>query len=245
LDPKSYTEISETQLGHWWFVGRRSIIRDLISRMHLPKAAKILEVGCGPGGNLNMLNDFGFIKAFEMSKDAIAMARKQTNNCFDIKVGSCPNDIPFEGEKFDLICMFDVLEHIDEDGETLIVLKKLLKDNGKLLITVPAYQWLYGGHDKLLHHKRRYSFNELTIKAKSSGYQVEKLTYFNCILSPIALAVRVYEKIFSGATPVGASTPNKLVNNILCCLFKSEKYLLRYLRLPFGISLIGIFSIKK
>ena len=245
MDPKSYSEIAETQLVHWWFVGRRTIIRDTVSRMQLPQPAKILEVGCGPGGNLKMLNDFGHVKAFEMSEDAINMARKQTSNCFEIKVGSCPNNIPFEGELFDLICMFDVLEHIEEDGETLLALKKLLKDNGKLLITVPAYQWLYGAHDKLLHHKRRYSLNELRSKVENSGYKIEKLSYFNSILFPFALAVRVYEKIFSGAKPSGGGTPKKLINNLLCYLFKSEKYLLRYLSFPFGVSLVAIFSIDK
>jgi SAM-dependent methyltransferase len=230
---------------HWWFVGRRSIVRDLISRMHLPENAKILEVGCGPGGNLNMLNDFGYVKAFEMSDDAIAMAMKLTNNCFDIKVGSCPNDIPFEGEKFDLICMFDVLEHIEEDVETLIALTKHLNNNGKLLITVPAYQWLYGAHDKLLHHKRRYSLNELSRKVQNSGYEIKKISYFNSILFPFAFAVRVYERIFGGDRPSGGGIPNKFTNYLLCCLFKSEKYLLRHMRLPFGVSLVVIFSTKK
>lgn len=245
MDPKSYTEIAEIQLGHWWFVGRRAIIRDLVSSMRLTQPAKILEVGCGPGGNLKMLNEFGFVKAFEMSEDAISMAKKQTYNFFDIKLGSCPNNIPFERELFDLICMFDVLEHIEEDGETLLALKKLLKENGKIIITVPAYQWLYGAHDKLLHHKRRYSFNELRSKIENSGYKIEKLSYFNSILFPIALAVRMYEKIHSSSRPSGGSTPNSLVNHLLCNLFKSEKYLLRYLTLPFGVSLVGIFSIKK
>jgi len=245
LDPKSYTEIAETQLVHWWFIGRRTIIRDVVSRMQLPQTAKILEVGCGPGGNLKMLKDFGFVKAFEMNEDAINMARQQTSNNFDIKVGSCPDHIPFEGELFDLICMFDVLEHIEEDSKTLLALKKLLKDNGKLLITVPAYQWLYGAHDKLLHHKRRYSLNELRRRVKNSGYKIEKISYFNSILFPIALAVRLYERIFSGAKPSGGGMPNKLVNYLLCSLFKSEKYLLRFLRLPYGVSLIAILSIDK
>ena len=108
-----------------------------------------------------MLAEFGEISALEMDSNARAIASKKTNNLYDIRAGYCPDEIPFRDQRFDLICMFDVLEHIEHDTETLMAIKKLLTKHGRILITVPAYQWLYGAHDEFLHHKRRYSANQL------------------------------------------------------------------------------------
>ncbi len=169
MNPAAYLEMAETEATHWWFVGRRVILAGMIEALRLPSHATILEVGCGTGGNLPMLARYGEISAFEMDGNARIIAINKTQSRFDIQPGGCPDDLPFQDRRFDLICMFDVLEHIERDVDTLVALGKLLKPNGRLLITVPAYQWMYGAHDEFLQHKRRYSAPLLSANVAAAG----------------------------------------------------------------------------
>lgn len=244
MNPAAYLEMAETEARHWWFSGRRTILSRIIESLDLPQNSKILEVGCGTGGNLQMLARFGEVSALEMDANARAIASKKTNNLYDIRAGRCPDEIPFHNQHFDLICMFDVLEHIDQDTETLIAVKQLLAKNGRILMTVPAYQWLWGVHDEFLYHKRRYSTKELRRKFENSGLHPIKLSYFNTFLFPVAAIARLKAKVFHSANAAGSIPPKKLLNSILEKVFTTEKYILEKADLPFGMSIIGIMQAK-
>lgn len=241
MNPKAYLEMANTESKHWWFKGRREIMASMIQGLWLPENASILEVGCGTGGNLEMLSRFGEVSALEMDAEAREIAQEKTDKKYMIKTGCCPENIPFEGERFDLICLFDVLEHIDKDVETLISLKKLLKKNGKIIITVPAYQWLFGPHDTFLHHKRRYSVKQLKEVVHFSELQVKRISYFNTLLFPLAVLVRFKDKLLGGQQ-TGTAIPFPIVNSLFAHLFRSEKYVLKYGRFPFGVSLLCILA---
>ncbi|MBK8376031.1 MAG: class I SAM-dependent methyltransferase [Sphingomonadales bacterium] len=240
MNPAAYVEMAETESRHWWFTGRRCIISSIIMRLKLPQNPHILEVGCGTGGNLDMLGKFGTLSALEMDESARAIAVMKTENRYDIRAGSCPNDIPFTEKAFDLICMFDVLEHIEQDSETLSVIKNLLGENGRLIITVPAYQWLYGAHDEFLHHKRRYTAKQLRCKCAAAGLNPTRISYFNTILFPIAAMVRIKDKWLGNSSASGTRTPPSIINMILHKLFGFERFLLQRCNLPFGVSLLCI-----
>lgn len=244
MNPAAYIEMAETEAGHWWFMGRRAILSKMLESLALPQNSKILEVGCGTGGNLKMLAKYGEVSAIEMDATAREIAAKKTNNLFDIRSGYCPDDIPFHESQFDLICIFDVLEHIEKDAETLISLKKLLKKNGRILITVPAYQWLYSPHDEFLHHKRRYSAKELREKFVISGLQPLKISYFNTILFPMAVAVRLKDKLLCKQTSTGTNVPPAPINKLLTTIFGAERFLVNHFELPFGVSLICVLEVR-
>ncbi|MBL4799731.1 MAG: class I SAM-dependent methyltransferase [Oleispira sp.] len=232
--------MAETESRHWWFLGRRAILTAILRKLDLKPNSKILEVGCGTGGNLKMLAEFGKVSALEMDANAREIASEKTNNLYDIRDGRCPDDLPYKGERFDLICMFDVLEHIDKDTETLTAMKNLLTKDGRILMTVPAYQWLWGAHDEFLHHKRRYSATELRQKIIASGLQSLKLSYFNTILFPLAAVIRIKDKLLGNPTASGTSVPPHFINSFFRTLFGAERYLLKRFNLPFGVSLLCV-----
>lgn len=242
MSPDAYIEMAATETEHWWFVARRKILEDTLRSMELPADAQILEVGSGTGGNLDMLSQFGSVSALEMDEAARQFAREKTAGNIDIKEGVCPNDMPFQDRKFDLICLFDVLEHIDEDTETLAVLKTMLTPTGKILVTVPAYQWMWSAHDAYLHHHRRYSATEFKSKAARAELNVKRLSHFNTLLLPLAILVRLKDRIIKRSTPTGGAVPIGPLNRLFTIIFRSESALLSRMNLPAGLSLMGILE---
>lgn len=245
MHPSAYIEMAGTESTHWWFVGRRMIVESVIKRLKLPTNAKILEIGSGTGGNLKMLSHYGELSAIEMDATARAIALRNTACKVDIRQAVFPAEIPFRDIKFDLICLFDVLEHIEEDGETLVALTGLLAEGGRVLITVPAYSWLWSVHDDFLHHKRRYSRTELCWKVRIAGFRTVKITYFNSLLLPLVAVVRLKDRLLSNRSSSGNSVPWKPVNYLLQFLFGSERHILSRVRLPFGVSLLTVLEKSK
>lgn len=241
MNPNAYIEMSKDESNHWWFMGRREICKTIIRKITNAENLKILEVGCGTGGNLDFLSGFGNVSAFEMDPVALSLAKQKNPNC-NILQGSCPSNIPYASEKFDLICLFDVLEHIEDDEETLKILKNMLKENGVLILTVPAYQWLYGPHDKFLHHKRRYTLTKLCELAKFAGLKTSKASYFNTFLFPIAAIARVKDKLSSNEQSTGTNKPQNLINKFLYAIFSMERHFLKRINFHFGVSIIGVFT---
>lgn len=240
MNPDAYTEMASTEATHWWFRARRRILEQQIEALGLPEHARILEVGSGTGGNLNLLARHGSVSAMEMDATARTIASSKTDGRFVIRAGHCPDNIPYPGETFDLICMFDVLEHIEEDVETLQALRAHLAPNGRLLITVPAYQWLWSAHDVFLHHKRRYTARRLRQAFVASRLRVDRISYFNTLLLPLTALARLKDRLHSSASASGTATPPRPINAVLYAIFASEQSMLRKFNLPAGVSLLGI-----
>lgn len=240
MNPNAYVEMADTEARHWWFCGRRKILSSVINSIGLPLGATILELGSGTGGNLGMLSSFGKVSGMEMDAAAHSLAVEKTGSRFDIRLGSCPNGIPFPGEHFDLICLLDVLEHIDEDIETLIAARALLAKGGRVLITVPAYRWLWSAHDEFLHHKRRYTAAELREKATGAGFEIVTLSYFNTLLFPLAVLVRLKDKLLRNSSASGGTVPPSPINRVLARIFALERFIVGRYNLPFGVSLLCV-----
>lgn len=238
MDALAYHSLRDLQDKHWWFVGRRKIISELIRRLvALPKRARILEAGCGYGGNLAMLGRFGDLDAFEYEEGARAYASGLLNK--PVAPGFLPDNIGFAGEAFDLVAMLDVLEHIDDDVGSLCTLRERLRDGGSILITVPAVPWLWSEHDEIHHHKRRYTKAGLRKVLQQAGFEVADVSYFNTLLFPLALAQRLASR-FSGKKFAADSMPNRFVNGVLERIFAFENRLAGRVNLPIGLSLYAV-----
>ena len=236
MDECIYTEMALVEDKHWWFAARRKILDKIISTLPLPTDAQILEAGCGSGGNLSMLTRHGRVYAMETNAQALAFAAAK--GMAQIAPGHLPEQIPFTNQTFDLIAMLDVMEHLEDDAAALRALRTRLRPGGWMLITVPAYPFLWSRHDELHHHKRRYVANNLRAVIEASGCKIHYLSYFNTWLFPVIAAARLAS---IGDRSTGDMVmPNKFINVLLTQIFASERLLLGRVALPFGVSLVAL-----
>ncbi len=240
MSPKIYQEMAELEKSHWWFVARRTILSKVLQSLTLPAEPQILEFGCGTGGNLDMLRTFGEVTAVEMNE----FARKHAQLQSDCRIlpGHLPNNIP-ELPAHDLVCLLDVLEHIPDDFLALQALHRLVKPNGHLLLTVPAYQWLWGPHDEAHHHQRRYRAGTLRALAEQAGWRVQRIGYFNTLLLPLVAIHRTQQRLFSGKNSGSdMQMPMSWVNLLFRTIFSSEALWLRRRTFPCGVSILAILK---
>ncbi len=239
MDKDFYLQYASQEDRHWWFVGRRQIVETVIQQLQLPHTAKILEAGCGTGGNLEMLSRHGQVSAMELDEVACQLANER--QITKVKLGNLPDKIPFNGE-YDLIVMLDVLEHLDDEQATLLALSSRLKPGGWLLITVPAYQFLWSEHDDINHHKRRYVLKRLKQVVSQADFRVLYAGYFNTFLFPVVAVVRLLKNLLRIQSNVKVSSdlglPPKPVNQFLTFLFASERHFVNRISLPFGVSIL-------
>ena len=246
MDPDAYAEMNSLQNEHWWYVSRRRIISRMISKLKLRQNASILEVGCGTGGNLEMLSHYGKVKGVEKNETALEIVRKNAGSRIfqnvEIESGALPGNLPYGAETFDLICLFDVLEHIEADFEALVALKDRLNDEGRIVLTVPAYQFLFGKHDRTLHHKRRYTRSTLLKIHQKGGLHIDYMNHFNFLPAPLIIFIRLYQKCFSTGGSPEVVVPNRILNFLLKKIMCLELFLVPSIFLPFGISIICVSS---
>lgn len=244
MNPEAYREMAATEAQHWWFTGRRRILASILESLNIPKNARILEIGSGTGGNLEMLTAFGAVYGLEMDKVACELTKNKYGNQFSIYQGACPDNMPDFGQKFDLICFFDVLEHIENDEQALNGVQELLNENGQIILTVPAYRWLWSIHDEFLHHKRRYNVKNLKHLITATEFKITRLTYFNSLLFPLAAIVRLKDIVTQKKTATGTNTPPVMINNLLKRIFSLECFWLKKFNFCFGVSILCILSSK-
>ena len=235
METDAYTLMASHEDRHWWFVGRRAVIDGLLDRLELPPDARVLEAGCGTGGNLYHLAQRGQLSAFEPHPVAIDIARGRHPDV-DLDVGELPHDLPFAAGSFDLVAALDVLEHVDDDAAALNALVLLARPGGYVLLTVPTHPFLFGSHDRRLHHVRRYTVPGLLEICRQTSAELVHEGAFNTILAPVAFAARLGEKLLAIDLGNQERLPAAPLNAVLAKLFAVEGRLVRTWRLPFGLS---------
>src|SRR5439155_11896795 len=174
MDAALYPQIAAVEDRHWWFAGRRAICERMLDHINLPFGALILEAGCGTGGNFPMLARRGQLYAMDQDESALAFAASR--GLARLARGCLPGEFPFAEQRFDLVVMTDVLEHLDDDIGSLKAVRIAIKPCGWLLITVPALSWLWSEHDATHHHRRRYRATELSDLLCQAGFAINYLS---------------------------------------------------------------------
>lgn len=238
MEPIVYSEMAALEDTHWWFVARRQILGHVISGLDLPRDADILDAGCGTGGNLALLSKYGRVSALEMNE--AAREHSVRRGIGEVRYGRLPDEIPYPDSQFDLIVLLDTLEHVEPDSQSLAAVAGKLKPGGAVLITVPAFPILWGPHDVRHHHKRRYTRSRLRLLLPEAGLSLSYLTYFNFLLFPVILAVRLFQKITGADSNQGLKAPPPFLNSILSRIFASERCAVGRFYVPFGLSLLAL-----
>lgn len=235
-----YDTMAELDERHWWYRARREVLAALIRRRAPPPAgAQLLEIGCGTGHNLAMLGQFGHVDALELDASARAVAEKRLGR--PVMDAPLPELRGVPERHYDLVGAFDVIEHIADDRAALASIARRLKPGGRLVITVPAHQWMWSAHDEVNHHQRRYSKRALTQLFEDSPLKLGAIGYFNSLLFPLAVAQRLVSRA-SGSRDSDLSMPPAPVNYALERGFAAERFLIGRVPLPPGLSLFAVGS---
>ncbi len=238
MEPFLYDKFFEIEDKHWWFKARSDIILEIISsKLAIPDGSKILDIGCGTGGPLMRLAARFDAWGIDTSDRAVEYCeRRGLKNVFRCDLG----EFVQKHTDFRLATLLDVVEHVDDDVSFLSLAAKSLTKGGMVLITVPAYPFLWSQHDVVNHHKRRYTRRTLEALISNSGLELEFISYYNTILFPAVVAQRYLENVLGRNSDRELNMPGGLVNGILYRVFSSEKNLLKSIPFPFGVSLIAI-----
>jgi SAM-dependent methyltransferase len=244
MHPQIYEDIYNAELTHWWFCGRLHIVTSLLRRF-APKSRplRVADVGCGMGASLEALGEFGWVAGLDYSATALGFSRQR--GFLRLLAAALPS-LPFPDAEFDIVCALDVIEHIDDDAAAVRELWRVCKPGGLLVVTVPAYEWLWSEHDDINEHKRRYTRPLLRKRLTLPGSELVRLSYMNTLFAPPAMLFRLLRNL--GGKKKSAASDMKSdvfplprpLNAIFKFLFSSENIWLRYAPLPFGISLICI-----
>lgn len=240
MDIEKYHEMERLEKFHWWFVYRQNILKFILKKYlsDLHKEAKILDIGCGTGGNIRLLKE-NYENVIGLDNNDFALEYCKEKGLKNIIKGNLPDSIEVEDNSIDLILLFDVLEHIEEDEKSLSILKNKLKNQGHILLTVPAFSFLWSKHDEEFHHKRRYNIEEIKKILESQDFKIIKSSYLYFSLFPVVLIMRLLKKVFKPYSKMDDFKLNNMfLNNFIVKFLFIEEFLLNYFDYPFGSSIL-------
>lgn len=236
---RRYYDLGRT---YWWLAGKYRIIQDVVERAFGRKpGARILDLGCGPGNLLDFLVPHGDVYGSDFSSDALAFcAQRGYGRLFRADF----HTLPILSDTFDLITTIDVLEHLSDDRAAIRELHRVLRPSGLLVVSVPAFMFLWGDHDTLYGHHRRYTTGEIAQKLKDAGLEVVKLSYFEPLFVAPLWLFRNLKKVFVKGDAIEdrddfVSMPGPL-NALLERLIAAERFVIRYASFPFGVTLLAV-----
>lgn len=235
-----YPILYQVEETHWWYLGRRRIIQSLVEKIRttLPNAKpKILDVGCGTGANLKMLAAYGSAEGVDISPQAVDFCRERGLD--SVKLGAIEH-LPYESGSFELVTALDVVEHLDDDVAGLREMRRVLRRDGRILLFVPAFMFLWGVQDDVSNHRRRYTLPSLLQAVEAAGFAVEWASYANISFFLPVLVVRSVMRWLGlrAATEYGINI--SLLNGPFSSLFAAERFVLERGKIPFGVSAVCI-----
>ncbi len=234
---------------HWWFATRTWAIDKWLGQMRTPTALEILDVGCGAGNMVHHLSRYGHVRGIEVDPRPVKIAQSRG---YDVRQADAAKGIPFEDATFDLVTALDVIEHVEDDAAVLRQARRVLKPGGHLLVTTPAFRWLWSYNDELNAHKRRYTAGELGARLSKSGLRVQRLSYNFFLVFPLAAGLILWRNrtrrrielsshhFQEDAYQVEMEPVAPMLNSLLRRIGGVEAQMIGAMDLTFGTSLIGL-----
>jgi SAM-dependent methyltransferase len=240
MQQHTYSIMYEVEGTHWWFVGRRRIIESFVAKICREFGSarpRILDVGCGTGANLELLGKYGDAEGVDVSEEALSFCRAR--GLENVRHGEAEN-LPYEDGSFDLVTGLDVVEHLDDDVAGLSEMRRVLRPNGRALLFVPAFMFLWGVQDDVSHHRRRYTIPCLRRALEAVGFEVERATYANITFFAPILLGRALMKL-TGLRPASENNINvSALNGVLGRVLGAESAFLSRMNFPFGVSALCV-----
>lgn len=248
MDRQIYKDYYKLEREHWWFRARLVILESLLVQQKLSAPGKnnrILNAGAATGATSIMLKNHGEVVSLEFDKDCSEFLSTVLN---EEVVNASLTHVPMEDKSFDLVCAFDVIEHIQDDDRAIKEIHRLLNDDGYVYITLPAFNFLWSKHDEMHHHHRRYTIGRIVKLLEDNNFEVRYKSYFNTIFFIPILFYRLFANMLRkrlqkeyDASYIEGHVPGRFLNTLLYHIFKSELSLLRRnLFLPIGVSLVVV-----
>ena len=235
-----YEAMYQLENSYWWYVARRDLAVQLLKEeINGRDSARILDVGCGTGANVHSFAHLATAVGIDASMDALHFCQSRGIKTVSL---SPVEDLPFGCRVFDIVTALDVLEHTDDDLSSLREIHRVTKHHGLVLITVPAYGFLWSEHDEALKHRRRYTAHELRNKLVVTGFEVVRTSYFISTLFFPILALRIWQGLRKESTQPKTSIyvlPD-WINNSLIALLSLERRVFHRINLPFGVSIVAL-----
>jgi SAM-dependent methyltransferase len=238
MDEHEHERLAHFEEWYWWHRGRQAIVQRLAAR-YAPQGARLLDVGCGTGATTLGLRRFGRVFGLDIGRRALEVARAR-----GLAVARASAErLPARPGAFDLVVALDVLEHLEDDVSAAREMLGALRPGGFLLATVPAYPFLWSGHDEVLGHRRRYLRRQLVAALERAGFEIALCSYVMGSILPAAIVVRLWERWARRGSPRRESgyvvVPAPL-NALLAWITASGSRLLPWVRLPFGLSIAAV-----
>ncbi len=239
MDELTYQIEAEIEANHWWFVTRRKLLSGIIRELRIAADAAILDLGTSTGTNLRMLKEMNCHNAIGLDKSEAAIRYCAGKGLGTVEQGDVC-DLPFEDERFALVLATDIVEHVDDDVRALSEIRRVLAPGGTAVITVPAFESLWGVQDDVSHHKRRYRKRQLEERMGAAGLEGVEVFYFNYLLFfPIWLArqlIHLFRLKVQNENLVNTSS----INRVLTAIFTLDVHTARWVHAPFGVSILAI-----
>jgi len=233
-------ELSELEQSYWWHIAKRDLVTNWLSRF-APPPGTVVEGGIGSAGNLLEFQRAGYdVIGLDIMPEAVAYGRQR--GIENVHVHDLGKPWPIEDQSVDAVVLLDVIEHVEQPVEVLTHAHRVLKEDGKLFLTVPAYQWMYGDWDEALGHYRRYTRRRLEQQTVAAGFKTIKLTHWNSFTLPAACGVRTWQKLNPRRRAAEFPRVSRFVNQTLLQCARMERQVNEMMPVPFGLSVAGIFT---